>query len=267
LRGQKVYFEGQMSEKLYEFLLRLYPEHFRRTYGDEAQRLVRDRARSEKGFLSVLRLWLDLLLDLAKSLPREYSNPPTAAIIAAHSLHGERLFPLLAQPSLSPTRLCLGGTLSAALFWACGFVVAHSGGFPALFPAPLLPQEPESVLAQAGYPYEEESPVQNSATNFAAGGSAGHPVPASAYSFCVTAQQDIPGNSVEPLFAFHFASPGATGVARIDGKIVKIFENEQRLSIRAHVPAGDHQVVLHLDRPSKSTFMSSNDNFRYCQAK
>ena len=40
-----------MSEKLYAFLLKLYPDHFRRTYGDEALRLVRDRARDEKGFL------------------------------------------------------------------------------------------------------------------------------------------------------------------------------------------------------------------------
>jgi hypothetical protein len=257
-----------MSEKLCAFLLKLYPDHFRRTYGDEALRLVRDRARSEKGFVSGLRLWLDLLLDLAKSLPREYSNPRTTAIIAAHPLHGERSFQLMAQPSLNPTRLCLGGTLSAALFWLCGFVVAHSGGFPALFPAPLLPRGPaDSALAQARYPYEQESPVRNSATNLAAGGSAGRSVSAGAYSFCMTAQRDIPGNSVQPLFAFYFARPGATGVALIDGKVVKTFKNEQRLSIRAHVFAGDRQFVLHLDRPAENTFMSSNDDFRYCLAK
>jgi len=45
-----------MSEKLYDLLLKLYPEQFRRTFGDEALRLVRDRARDEKGFLSGLRL-------------------------------------------------------------------------------------------------------------------------------------------------------------------------------------------------------------------
>ena len=257
-----------MSERLYEFLLKLYPDHFRRTYGDEALRLVRDRARSEKGFLSGVRLWLDLLLDLAKSLPREYSNPPTTAIVVAHPLHGERSFQLLAQPSLNPTRLCLGGTLSAVSFWVCGFVVAHGGGFPALFPAPLsLQGSAESTLAQARYPYEEESPNRNSARNLAAGGSSGHSVSAGAYSFCMTAKRDIPGNSVQPLFAFHFARPGASGVARIDGKVVKIFKNQQRLSIRAHVFAGDHQFVLHLDRPAENTFMSSNDDFEYCQAK
>jgi hypothetical protein len=257
-----------MSEKLYKFLLKLYPDHFRRTYGDEALRLVRDRARSENGILSGLRLWLDLLLDLAISLPREYSNAPTTPIVATQLLNGERSFQLLAERSLNPALLCLAGTLSAVSFWVCVFVVAHSGGFPALFPAPLSLQGPaESAPAQARYPYEEESPVQNSATNFAAGGSAGHSVSAGAYRFCMTAQRDIPSNSVQPLFAFHFARPGASGVALIDGKVVRIFKIEQRLSIRAHVFAGDHHFVLHLDRPAEITFMSSNDDFEYCQAK
>ena len=38
-----------MSEKIYGLLLKLYPGHFRRKYGDEALRLVRDRAHDEKG--------------------------------------------------------------------------------------------------------------------------------------------------------------------------------------------------------------------------
>jgi hypothetical protein len=224
-----------MSEKLYKFLLKLYPVHFRRTYGDEALRLIRDRARSEKGFLSGLRLWLDLLWDLAISLPREYSNPPTTPIVATQLLNGERSFQLLAEPSLNPTLLCLGGTLSAVLFWACVFVVAHGGGFPALL--------------------------------LAAGGSSGHSVSIGAYSVCMTAQRDIPSNSVQPLFAFNFARPGASGIALIDGKVVKIFKNEQRLSIRAHVLTGDHQFVLRLDRPAENTFISSNDDFESCQPK
>ncbi|MGA3241610.1 MAG: hypothetical protein ABSG03_35560 [Bryobacteraceae bacterium] len=255
-----------MSEKLYEFLLKLYPDHFRRTYGDEALRLVRDRARREKGFVSGLRLWLDLLWDLAKSLPREYSNAPITPIVATQLLNGERSFQLLAERSLNPTLLCLGGTLSAVLFWVCVFVVAHSGGFPTLFPALLSLQGlAQSTPAQARYPYEEESPIRNSARNLAAGD--GHSVSAGAHSFCITAQRDIPGNSVQPLFAFHFARPGASGAALIDGKVVKIFKNEQRLSIRAHVFAGDHQFVLHLDRPAENTFMSSSADFEYCQAK
>jgi uncharacterized protein (TIGR03435 family) len=226
-----------MAEKLYKFLLKLYPDHFRRTYGDEALRLVRDRARSENGFLSGLRLWLDLLLDLAISLPSEYSNARAASIVAAQPLNGERSFQLLAERPLDPTLLCLGGTLSAALFWVCVFVVAHCGGFPALFPASLSAQK-----------IEQSTPAQDE------------------YSFCMTAQRDIPSNSVRPLFVFNFAHPGASGVARIDGRVVKIFKNEQRLSIRAHVIAGDHQFVLRLDKPAETTSMVSN-NFEYSPAK
>jgi hypothetical protein len=257
-----------MSEKLYAFLLKLYPDHFRRTYGDEALRLVRDRARSENGFFPSLLLWLDLLWDLAISLPREYSNAPTTPVVAAQFLNGERSFQLLAERSLNPALLCLAGTLSAASFWVCVLVVAHSGGFPALFPAQLsLLGFAQSTPAQARYPYDEESPIRNSAKNLAAGESSGHSLSAGAYSFCMTAQRDIPSNSVQPLFAFHFARPGASGVALIDGKAVKIFKNEQRLSIRAHVLAGDHQFVLHLDRPAQNTFISSNGDFEYCQPK
>jgi len=68
-------------------------------------------------------------------------------------------------------------------------------------------------------------------------------------------------------FAFVFARPGPSGVALIDGKVVNIFKNEQGLPIPAHVFAGDHQFVLHLDRPVENTLMSSNDDFESCQAK
>jgi RimJ/RimL family protein N-acetyltransferase len=37
-----------MSEKIYGWLLRLFPSHFRQGYGDEALLLFRDRAREEK---------------------------------------------------------------------------------------------------------------------------------------------------------------------------------------------------------------------------
>ena len=231
-----------MSEKLYEFLLKLYPDHFRRTYGDEALRLVRDRARSEKGFLSGLRLWLDLLLDLAKSLPREYSNAPTTPIVAAHPLNDGRSFQLLAERSLNPALLCLGGTLSAVLFGLCVFVVAHSGGFPVLF---RIPPSLEKLM-------------QSDLTGSDSTGQ---------YSFCMTAQRDIPSNSPQPLLSFHFAAPGASGTALIDGRVVRVFKNEQHVSIRAHVLTGEHQFLLHLDRPAKNTLISSNDDFRYCPAK
>jgi hypothetical protein len=256
-----------MSEKLYEFLLKLYPDHFRRTYGDEMLRLVADRARSEKGFLLGLRLWLDLLSDFAVSLLHEYSHTPTAPIVATQLLNGGPTFQLLAERRLNPIPLCLGGTLSAVMYWACVFAVAHSGPFPALFLTPSsLQRLVQGNSAQARYPYEKESPIRKSARNLA-DESSGHSASVGEYSFCMTAQREIPSNSVQPLLVFNFARPGASGVALIDGRVVKIFKNEQRLSIRAHVVAGDHHFVLHLDRPAENTFMSKNDDIESCQPK
>jgi len=257
-----------MPEKLYAFLLKLYPDHFRRTYGDEMLRLVADRAASEKGFLRGLRLWLDLLLDFAVSLPREYVNPRATPIVATQSLNGEPTFQLLAERGPNPILLCLGGILSALMFWACVFAVAHTGTFPALFlTSSLLQGLAQVTSAQAQYPYEQESPIRNSAGNLAGERSSGNFASVGDYSFCMTAQRDIPSNSVQPLFVFDFAPPGASGIALIDGRVVKIFKNEQHLSIHAHVIAGDHHFVLHLDRPAESTFMSSNDDIEHCQPK
>ncbi len=118
-----------MSEKLYALLLKLYPDHFRRTYGDQALRLVRDRARDEKGFLSGLRLWLDLLMDLAISLPREYSRAQTTRIVAAQPVNGDLSFQLLAERSLNPALLFLAGMLSAVLFWVCASLPLHAAGY------------------------------------------------------------------------------------------------------------------------------------------
>lgn len=154
-----------MSEKLYEFLLKLYPEHFRRTYGDEALRLVRDRARRERGFLSSLRLWLDLLWDFATSLPREYAHAPTTPFVAAQPLNGEHSFQLLAKRSLNPAPLCLGAAFSIVLFAICAFVVGRRNAFPVLLQIP--PSLQERIQRDL---IESESDA--------------------VYSFCMTAQRD-----------------------------------------------------------------------------
>jgi hypothetical protein len=72
-----------MSEKIYAWLLRLYPSRFRRAYGDEVLQLFRDRARDERGFLPRLRLWLDLLLDIALSVPHEHRRAQLALAAAS----------------------------------------------------------------------------------------------------------------------------------------------------------------------------------------
>jgi hypothetical protein len=66
---------------------------------------------------------------------------------------------------------------------------------------------------------------------------------------------------------FNFAPPGASGAALIDGKIVKEFKNEQRLWVHADVSAGNHWIVLRVDRPAENAAISSNGDFKYCPAK
>jgi hypothetical protein len=60
-----------MSEKIYAWLLKLYPTRFRDEYAASALQVFRDRFRAERGLFRRLRFWLDIITDLAISLPRE----------------------------------------------------------------------------------------------------------------------------------------------------------------------------------------------------
>ena len=90
-----------MSEKIYACLLRLFPSHFREAYGDELLQLFRDRDRDEKGFFPHVRLWLDLLADLAISLPRQYHyiRPALSGAVVRHRLEGAPAFFVLVDGS------------------------------------------------------------------------------------------------------------------------------------------------------------------------
>src|SRR5262249_17268185 len=97
--------------------------------------------------------------------------------------------------------------------------------------------------------------------------SLGLSLPAGAHSFCMTANQDIPSDSLQPLLSIRFAAPGASGNALIDGKVVKTFQDVESLSIRKPVSAGVHQLVLHLDRPARNASMSTSRDFEPCQSQ
>jgi len=105
-----------MSEKLYARLLRLFPSHFRSGYGDEALQLFRDRAQDETGTFRRIRLWLDLLADVAISLPQEYGRDREGLGDAAPQLvDGVPAFAVLRDARLSFGPLSLGGALSLLL--------------------------------------------------------------------------------------------------------------------------------------------------------
>jgi hypothetical protein len=106
-----------MSEKIYTWLLRLYPSQFREAYGEEALQLFRDRLRDEKGFFPRLRLWLDLLADLAISVPHQYLQfePALGGSSALQRLYGTPSFFVLGDESPRPGALFGGGVASSSL--------------------------------------------------------------------------------------------------------------------------------------------------------
>jgi Peptidase family S41/N-terminal domain of Peptidase_S41 in eukaryotic IRBP len=121
-----------MSEKIYACLLRLFPSHFRESYGDEALQLFRDRARDEKGFFPRLRLWLDLLADLAISLPRQYRyvRPALNGAAVQHRVAGTPAFFLLMDESPGSAALILGCALSMIALSLFSTLLGHVGNRP-----------------------------------------------------------------------------------------------------------------------------------------
>ncbi len=117
-----------MSEKIYALLLRLFPSHFRKEYGEESLQLFRDRARDEKGFTPRLRLWFDMLADLAISVPREYFYAEPELVAAS----GQRLgatpsFYFLGGESPRPGALFLGAVLSLTALVTFSTLLSQGG--------------------------------------------------------------------------------------------------------------------------------------------
>lgn len=118
-----------MSESIYRLLLRLYPEQFRRSYGEEALQLFRDRLRDETGFFRHAQLWVDLLLDLGAIRIRGYREAAVAGAVAS-TAGGSRLpsFASLEVRALEFRFVMWGGILSLILCGAALFALQHGGG-------------------------------------------------------------------------------------------------------------------------------------------
>ncbi len=61
-----------MSERIYAWLLKLYPARFREEYAAPMRQLFRDRLHAERGGFRRFRLSLDMIIDLAVSIPGEH---------------------------------------------------------------------------------------------------------------------------------------------------------------------------------------------------
>jgi hypothetical protein len=118
-----------MSEKIYACLLRLFPSRFREAYGDEALQLFRDRARDEKGFFPRVRLWLDLLADLAISVPPQYRyvRPALTGASVQQRFESAPAFFVLVDESPGPGALIFGFALSMIAVSLFSISLGHAG--------------------------------------------------------------------------------------------------------------------------------------------
>ena len=152
-----------MSEKIYAWLLRLYPRRFREMWGEAALDLYRDRARDERGLLGRTLLWLDLLADAAVSIPREYRHAAPALAAVAMRQPGDALpsFQMLGRESPRPGALALGGAVSLML----ALVVSVSGGHPRIYGSGALGGLQSGSAAPASAPNEPSGSVNAGAAS------------------------------------------------------------------------------------------------------
>ncbi len=120
-----------MSEKIYALLLHLFPSRFRQAYGEEALRLVRDRMGDERGVWRRLRLWVDLLGDLAISAPRQHSLAKSmlAAVPAQANVSGVPSFQILEEEPIRVGTLVVAGLLAVGVLGMVLILLNRSGGY------------------------------------------------------------------------------------------------------------------------------------------
>jgi len=61
-----------ISERVYQFLIRAYPAQFRREYEEPMAQHFRDQLRAAPGLLQCTRLWLRTLADLIQTIPQSH---------------------------------------------------------------------------------------------------------------------------------------------------------------------------------------------------
>jgi len=140
-----------MFEKIYSLLLRLYPSSFREKYGDEALQLFRDRVRDETGSWPSVRLWFDLLLDLAVSLPQEYLylRPELVGARPLRSANGVPSFCFLESEPLRPAALLFGGLMSSMAILTFSILLSHPGRHAGTAAATVGQIDGESRISQS----------------------------------------------------------------------------------------------------------------------
>lgn len=115
-----------MSEKIYSCLLRLFPSAFRRLYEKEAQQLLRDRLRDERGFFRRMRLSFDLIVDMIRALPQAYKNSyAEVAAIASIPRHRDPIpsFKPIQNEPIRRESFVAAGVLTLTALVTFGYVI------------------------------------------------------------------------------------------------------------------------------------------------
>ena len=135
-----------MSERLYALLLRLFPARFRDAYAEEAFQLFRDRARDERSAMRRLRLWSDLLFDLAISAPRIHFRERRQVAVAGR-LEGVPGFHMLEERRPHPAVVIIAAVVASALIWAAAFSLSRTTGNQAMSNSAAAAQYPVDTPA------------------------------------------------------------------------------------------------------------------------
>ena len=129
-----------MSERIYSWLLCLFPSDFRERFGEEALQLFRGRLRDEKGGWLRLRLWIDLLADLAISIPREHVRvEPELPAVAHAGAGGGPSFQIIQDRPLRLGAWFAGGVAAFATLAGLSAAFAAVMNGPAIAPIVFRP--------------------------------------------------------------------------------------------------------------------------------
>ena len=122
-----------MSEKIYALLFRLFPSCFRASWREEAFELLHDRLQNERGVRARLRLWFDLIADLAASAPGAWlrDRPALAPSAPAHP-QGVPFFQFVEERPIPASAFFLASVLSLLLLAGVTFLLKHGGHFRVL---------------------------------------------------------------------------------------------------------------------------------------
>jgi hypothetical protein len=115
-----------MSDRLLSGLLALYPAQFRREFGAECARLLRDRFRDERGVMARMRLCADVVSDLIFGVPRLYAPARRALATPVPPYVCGSIIYMAEEERLSLRSLACAMALSVAVFGCTMSWFAHA---------------------------------------------------------------------------------------------------------------------------------------------